>query len=280
MKGRQMRLVRRLFAGPLVVLIVAVSAVGVSDCGSSPEGEGNGNPEEDEEQGGTLTVYAATQLSYAFAELARTFEEEHPDVEVKLRFGSSSDLLQEIKLGAPAADVYASADRPSMDEAIEDGLVAEEPETFVKNREVIVVPAENPAGIESLRDLSESSIQLVLAKNKTPAAEYSSELLARADDRYDGDFGSAVVDNIVFREADVTASVNRVVASEADATFAYQSNITPEIRDDVQIIKIPEELHIDANYPIAPFDAAETPELAREWVELVSSEEGQQLPEQ
>ena len=65
-------------------------------------------------------------------------------------FESSSTLLTQIQQGAPA-DVFASAAQEEMDTAVKDGLVAGKPEVFVKNREVVMVPRDNPANIESLR---------------------------------------------------------------------------------------------------------------------------------
>ena len=38
---------------------------------------------------------------------------------------------------------------------------------------------------------------------------------------------------MVSRESDVRASVNRVVIGDADATFGYASDYTPDIRDRV-----------------------------------------------
>ena len=53
------------------------------------------------------------------------------------------DLLVQIQQGAPA-DVFASAAEEEMNTAEKDSLVAGNPEVFVKNREVIMVPKNNP----------------------------------------------------------------------------------------------------------------------------------------
>ena len=73
------------------------------------------------------------------------------------------------------------------------------------------------------------------------------------------------------------ASVNRVVVADADATFGYASDFTPDIRDRVQLIEIPKDLNIVATYPIAAMKAARSPQLAQQWVNLVLSEEGQRV---
>ena len=81
--------------------------------------------------------------------------------------------------------------------------------------------------------------------------------------------------NIVSREANVRASANRVALGEADATFVYRSDVTEDIRDQVQVIEVPENVNVMATYPIATIAESQHPELAQEWVDLVLSDEGQ-----
>ncbi len=266
------RPVYRFVVGMLVVTLT-LTACGVSG-GASESSESDGGTR----QSGTLTVLAASSLTDAFGELADTFEKENSSVEVKASFESSSTLLAQIQQGAPA-DVFASADEAKMDDASGDGLVEGEPQVFVKNREVVMVPKDNPAGIERFRDIAKPGVKLVLAEDEVPVAEYAEEILSKADEEYGGDFEKTVMSNIVSREADVRASVNRVALGEADATFGYESDYTPDVRDKVETVEIPANLNIIATYPIAALKDAKEPELAQKWVDLVMSEKGQRVLE-
>jgi molybdate transport system substrate-binding protein len=263
---------------PVVLACVFLVALGLVSCGggggggSDSSGSGGGG----EDQGGTLTIFAASSLTDAFGELANTFEEQNEGVEVKQSFGASSDLLAQIQQGAPA-DVFASAAEEEMGTAVKDDLVSGTPEVFVKNREVIMVPRDNPANIDSLEDMARPNIKLVLAARDVPAADYAVEILGKANKEYGSGFEDDVLSNVVSREADVRASVNRVVVGDADATFGYASDYTPDIRNRVKVIPIPPELNIIATYPIASLNDAEDPELARKWVDLVTSKEGQKV---
>ena len=259
----------RILAVVLTVLALALVLVG---CGGGSARGGGG------EQDDTLTVLAASSLTDAFGELGKTFEERNPGVEVRQSFESSTTLLAQIQQGAPA-DVFASAAEEEMNAAVKDGLVAGEPKVFVRNREVIMVPKDNPANIRSMRALAEPGIKLVLAEEGVPAADYAEEILGKANAEYGRGFKQAVLSNVVSREADVRASVNRVALGDADATFGYASDYTPDVRDRVEVIPIPEDLNIVATYPIAALKDAQNPELARQWVELVVSEEGQRVLE-
>ena len=61
----------------------------------------------------TLTVLAAASLTETFTELAERFEDEHPEVDVELVFGSSATLAEQAVDGAPG-QVLATADEASM----------------------------------------------------------------------------------------------------------------------------------------------------------------------
>jgi molybdate transport system substrate-binding protein len=254
-------------------LISGVALVGGEGCGGVSGGEdgGGGSPQE-----GTLTVLAASSLIDAFGELANRFEEQNPGVKVRQSFESSSTLLAQIQQGAPA-DVFASAAEEEMNTAVKDGLVEGEPRVFVKNREVIMVPKNNPANIRRFRDVAKPDVRLVLAGKDVPAADYALQILGKANKEYGADFEKDVLSNVVSRESDVRASVNRVVVGDADATFGYASDYTPDIRDRVEIVPIPPDLNIVATYPIVALDGAKSPGLAKKWVELVTSEEGQRV---
>jgi molybdate transport system substrate-binding protein len=250
------------------VLALAFALVG---CGAASSGGGSGG-----KQGGTLTVFAASSLTDAFGELADTYEEQHPGVEVRQSFESSLTLLTQIQQGAPA-DVFASAAQEEMKKAAKDGLLSGKPVVFASNREVIMVPKNNPANIQDFRDAAKPGVKLVLAEEGVPAADYALEILGKANAEYGSGFRQDVLSNVVSREADVRASVNRVALGDADATFGYASDYTPDIRDRLRVVPIPPDLNIIATYPIAVLKDARNPELARKWVDLVAREEGQRV---
>jgi molybdate transport system substrate-binding protein len=257
-----------------MLLVPRLAMAGLAGCGGGAGDAGARGATQER----TLTVLAASSLTDAFGELAETFEEQNPATEVRASYESSSTLLTQIQQGAPA-DVFAPAAQEEMDEAAKDGLVAGKPEVLVKNREVVIVPAENPANIQTLRDVAKPGVRLVLVEDGVPAADYALEILSKANTEYARGFERDVLANVVSREADVRASVNRVVVRDADATFGYVSDYTPDVRDRAEVVPIPPDLIIVATYPIAALKDARNPALAREWMDLVTSEEGQRVLE-
>jgi molybdate transport system substrate-binding protein len=265
-------LIRSRFGALACVFLMLLGVVSCGGGAGSVSGSGGGG----KKQGGTLTILAASSLIDAFGELGKTFENQNEGVTVKQSFDSSSTLLTQIQQGAPA-DVFASAATEEMDTAVDDGLVAGKPQVFVKNREIIMVPKDNPADITEFEDVANPGVKLALAQKDVPAADYALQILDKANAQYGPGFKKDILANVVSREADVRASVNRVVVGDADATFGYASDYTVDIRDRVKVVPIPPDLNIIATYPIAALDDAKDPGLAKKWVELVTSKEGQRV---
>ncbi len=276
MKHR-LSLARLVLAALSVLLALALVGCG----GGEGPGEGNGGSGGGGTGGGggEITVLAASSLTDAFEQMVGVFQEQKPGARVRMSFGSSSEVLAQIQQGAPA-DVFASADEAKMDTAVEEGLVKGEPRVFARNEPVVIVPADNPAGIQEFRDLAAADGQYVLAEDGVPIAQYTRDVLANANARFGGGFEADVLDKVVSREANVRAAANRVALGEADATFVYRSDATQDIQDRVEVVEIPEDLNVIATYPIAVLEGSQNPQLARAWVSFASSDEGQRILEE
>ncbi len=130
-------------------------------------------------RGAHLTVSAASSLTDAFTEIGNAFETANPGTTVAFNFGPSDGLAGQINEGAPV-DVFASASPTWMDSVQDDGPGVTDRADFAQNRLAIIVPADNPAGIENLNDLTEDGVQLVLAAEGVPAGDYAREIFQNA----------------------------------------------------------------------------------------------------
>jgi molybdate transport system substrate-binding protein len=229
-------------AGAFLVLLGALAG-----CGGSDNGE--------------LTVYAAASLTEVFEELA-------PDM--RFNFAGSDELATQIREGAPA-DVYAAASPRYPEELFQEDLV-EDPVVFATNRLVLVVPSDNPAGVEAVADLREDGVKLVIGAEGVPVGDYTRAVLENMD-------ATDVLGNVVSNEDDVKGVVGKVVAGEADAGFVYVTDANAA-GEDVRAIELPEEAQAVVHYPIAVVTDTEDREAAEEFVELVLGEAGQEALEQ
>lgn len=218
-----------------------------------------------------VVVFAAASLTDAFTEMAQAFEAENPGTVVTFNFGSSSQLATQLVEGGQA-DVFASANERQMAVAIEGGRVVETASTpFVSNRLAVVVPADNPAGITRLEDLSRPGILLVLAVPGVPVRDYTDVIV----ERLGSDFSEGFYANAVSEEENVRQVLAKVALGEADAGIVYTSDVTPDVAGQVQQIAIPDEQNEIASYPIAPIADAPHAELAGKLITFVLSDAGQ-----
>src|SRR5260221_5945254 len=99
----------------------------------------------------TLNVFAAASLKESFSAIAAKYHQAHPNITITPSFNGSQILEQQIASGAPA-DVFASADQVNMQKASNANLVSAS-QLFVKNILTVIIPANNPGNITSLKDL-------------------------------------------------------------------------------------------------------------------------------
>lgn len=226
----------------------------------------------------TLTVYAAASLTDAFIELGQLMERRYPGLKVRFNFAGSQQLVSQLEQGA-AADVFASADQRWMDYARRKGLVAGESPIFATNRLVLIVPRSNPAHIGRLEDLSRGGIKLVLAAETVPAGRYSLVAIRKLATApgFPSEYESRVLENVVSQEENVKSVVAKVQLGEAGAGVVYHSDVTPAVAGAVRVFEIPARFNVTASYPSAILEAADNPGAARQFLELLLSDQGQRV---
>ncbi len=221
----------------------------------------------------TLTVFAAASLTDAFEEIGRAFEEAQPGVRVEFNFAGSQTLRTQLEQGA-VADVFASANTKEMDAAVAASLVhSGTAQVLLKNQLIVILPPDNPAGIQTLQDLARPGLKLVLAAEAVPIGEYSREALGKLEAQLGAGFKDQVLANLISEEDNVKQVVVKVQLGEADAGIVYGSDAVAA--PDLKTIAIPSESNVIAEYPIAALMEAPHPDLAAQFVAYVLSSEGQ-----
>lgn len=227
------------------------------------------------EGGGNLTVFAAASLTDAFGAVKTDLEAAHPGLAIAYNFAGSQALVTQLGEGAEA-DVFASANNTQMKAAQEKDLISGDPVMFVKNKLVIVTPADNPAGIDSPDDLGTAGVRLVLAQADVPVGRYAREAvcgMAQDTAAFGEDFASRVAGNVVSEEEDVRDVLTKVELGEADAGIVYVSDAFIG-SDKVQQVEIPADLNIIATYPISTVTGGDEA-LGDAFIAYVLSDDGQ-----
>jgi molybdate transport system substrate-binding protein len=227
---------------------------------------------------GELTIFTAASLTDAFKEMGANLEQANPGTKVIFNFAGSPTLRTQLAQGA-RADVFASADEPNMQGAQKEGTIASEPQLFVRNQLVAIVPAANTAQVLRLQDLAKPGIKLVLTNKEVPVGNYSRQALTKMgqDAAFGPEFVTRVLANLVSEETNVKQVVAKVQLGEADAGIVYSSDVTPAVREAVQVLVIPETFSVIARYPIAVVREAPNAAGARAFIDYVLSPAGQAI---
>jgi molybdate transport system substrate-binding protein len=215
--------------------------------------------------GATLTVFAASSLSGAFATIADGFESAHEGVTVIVNTSSSTDLAAQIA-SEGTADVFASASGAAMDTvAARPGI--EGRIDFATNTLVVITPPDDPGHISSIADLARPGVQLVLGAEGVPVGDYARQALRNAG------ILDAALANVVSNDEDDAGVVAKIAANEADAAIVYRSDVAGA---GVRSVAIADDVNVIATYPIALITGGPNAGLAKEFVAVVLSPAGQQ----
>ncbi len=196
----------------------------------------------------------------------------------------SQTLRIQIEGGAPA-DVFISAD-PEHIAALEEAGLVRDVRTFAYNGLAVVVPADNPAGIESFWDLPRAE-RLVIGTPEVPIGRYTRLMLAQAAAARppgpgEARFDERVMARVVSEETNVRLVRSKVELGEADAAVVYRTDALG--RHDLLMIPPPPEADVLAEYRVGLVvgrSQGREPDLVRvtaeSWIDLLLSDAGRRI---
>lgn len=217
-----------------------------------------------------LTLSVAVSMKEAVEELGRQFTQTRPAVILRYNLGSSGELQKQIEAGAPV-DLFISAAQRQMDELEQKGLIlAETRRAFARNALTVVKPSDSTLDITKPADLLDPRVmRIVVGSPKTvPAGQYAEESL-RALGLWD-----RLQPKLVFAE-NVRQALDYVARGEAEAGFVYVTDATTRARGVKQAFRPPEDTYRPVTYPVAVVKSSGQPALARAFVALLLSRDGQ-----
>lgn len=239
-------------ATTVTALLVPLAACGSGeadqDSASSPKAE--------------LTVLAASSLTDVFKTAGAVYEKQHPGTRLKFSFAGSQELAAQVKQGAPA-DAVVTADTKTLD-----GIRSEtgSPTVIAKNRLVIATKKGNPKHAETLHDLTDPKLKVVLAAPQVPVGRYSRQLLDKQKAKV----------KPVSEESDVRAVLSKVELGEADAGLVYRTD-AKAAAGKVDAVRIPDAQNAIASYPAATLKSSEHAEAAGAFVKWLSKPAAQKI---
>jgi len=208
-----------------------------------------------------LTVSAAASLTNAFTDIAKTYEAKHPGTQVSLNFGASDVLLKQIEQGAPA-DVFASADKATMDRAASAGRIdAASRKDFAANTLVLIVPG-NGAAPAQLGDLTQTTYRRIAVGNpdSVPAGRYTKQALTEAK------LWDALQPKLV-QAQNVRQALDYVARGEAEAGFVYATDAASQAQKVKVALTVSTATPV--RYPVAAIGSCKQKAAACEFVQFL-----------
>ncbi len=235
------------------VVMLALAIAAFSGCGQTQKDEG------------AILVLAAASMAPTLDSIAVQFERTY-NVAVKIGYGASGTLAQQIRAGA-SADIYLSADTAWIDRLrAEDSTLIDRWWPLLSNRLVVAALSDRDIALSDLMGLADSSIQRIVMADPlaAPAGRYAKAALENAN------LMNAVSGKLVYAEH-VTAAVQVIRTGIADVGLAYATDIAPY--PELKIVcEIPDSLHPPIVYGLAVLHHAQTSKNASAFAEFIRSD--------
>jgi molybdate transport system substrate-binding protein len=210
----------------------------------------------DERAASRITVFGASSLTDVFPTI---------DKRPRYSFASSSTLAEQIRQGAPA-DVFASADTKNPQLLYRAGLCSK-PAVFATNALVVVHPRSNPGSVETVFDLRNPGLKIVIARQGVPVGDYTRAVLRNLG------ILRAVLANVVSEEADVRSVLAKVALGEADAGFVYRTDAAT-LKKQVGVVGVPRRAQHPIRYGVCVVTSSDDETAARAFVQRVLCKTG------
>ncbi|NLC63593.1 MAG: molybdate ABC transporter substrate-binding protein [Thermoanaerobacterales bacterium] len=127
--------------------------------------------------------------------------------------------------------------------------------------------------VKDFEDLGNGGVRIAIGEpNSVPAGSYAMRILDNLTDENES-LKTAIENNIVTEEPNVRAVLDKVTSKEVDAGFVYLTDAFT-VKENVEIIEIPENIQVTAIYPIGILNESNDAELAKSFVDYVMSKDG------
>jgi molybdate transport system substrate-binding protein len=215
----------------------------------------------------TVRVGVAISLREAMTDVASAYEKRTGD-KIELSFGSSGQIMMQIKGGAPI-DAFISAADKQVNDLIAAGLVDEKSRRDVAgNTLVLIVPRDSKVALDSFESLAHAPIKrLALGEPKTvPAGEYAAQTLDKLK------LTAALSDKLVYG-ANVRQVLDYVIRGEVTAGVVYATD-AKQAGERVKVVATaPKDSHDPIVYPAVIVKKSGNAAAAKKFLDYLSTDD-------
>ena len=225
------------------VLLAGVMLVSLAACGENKKTEEKkkDDSKKSSKKETEIQVFIAASLNTVMTELAKEYNEDHPEVKITFNADSSGTLLTQIEEGYEC-DLFFSAAQKQMDQLEADGLVVDGTRANVLNNQVVVI-----------------SLSIALAGGSVPVGKYTRQALVNLGTlKADGEVDAITTDQVsqalggveISEEDNVSKVLTAVAEGSCEVGTTYYSD-TYGYEDKLNILQVVSyDLTGDVIYPI------------------------------
>jgi molybdate/tungstate transport system substrate-binding protein len=248
----------------LVIIIIAVVAVGVYGYNNYVASSENG----------TLVIFAAASLANSMNATAAEFEKQHPNVDVQIQYGGSSDLISQITQLNKTPDIMASADYYLIDKNLMPNYTTWNLK-YAQNELVIAYTdkSQNSSQITAnnwYQILAQDNVTFGIADPNSAPAGYRAVMMMQLANSY---YNNSEIFNLITDNTAITSKANGtgyIISSPSnlnptskvssrpnvketltllesgsvDYVFVYKSDAQQQAKSGVKYIQLPDELRL------------------------------------
>jgi molybdate transport system substrate-binding protein len=227
---------------------------------------------------GNVIAYTAASLKGVSPKLAEGYAKMYPGHKVTFNLDGTQALTTQVENGA-YADVFISASpqyttKLTKGGYFQDGTVS----TLTTNYVIVILPADNPANIQTLADLAKPGVKIARAAKTVPVGIATDAALANlAKSTYGQAWNNSVYTNTVTFETSEPAVATKVALGEVDAGFVYESTSTAAKPGTYVAVTIPKNDNYLQVYSIAVLKESTSKGAAADFETFMLSGAGQQI---
>lgn len=213
----------------------------------------------------TLNISAAASLKDSMDEIKQLYGSEKANVTLKINYGSSGTLQQQIEQGAEV-DIFISAAPKQMDALQSKDLILKDSrKDLLLNDVVLIIPKDNTE-IKDFNDLITDKVKkIALGEPKSvPAGQYAEEIFTKL----------GILDKIKSKAVygnDVKEVLSWVETGNADAGIVYATDA--KVSGKVKVISTaPLDSHKPVVYPAAIIKTSKEADSAKDFMKYLTSD--------
>lgn len=225
-----------------------------------------------------LQIFAANSLSKALDEVQSLYTQNNPDVTfADTQYKASGELVEMLKAGS-SADIFISASKGTMDNAVDGGFIDEGTRFDMFTNDLVMVTGESntdiPEGL-TLEEAVSGDYTICVGDESVPAGNYACQSLYTVGAYSDesgkgGEFTGAIADKVVL-DTSVGNVCKHAESGDVDIAFVYSSDVYRF--GGVKVLStVPADTHKAIVYPAAITAGSENAEASKAFLDWAVSD--------